>query len=185
MLLYQEIDWSFLLRWRAPRRYSNTAAGGPLRWIQVTAAERLNAASGPLQTTSAASRHARLRVEQRTTDFRDRASFCVSASSFCPKPQIESPLLPPSDASTVSFREFVNSQGGVLNPRASPSQDWPAPVLAGPALVRRNLEAGESNCSSNRVRRRRLPNPVTGAEHKPSAFGGRNASMLPQKRHGE
>ena len=181
MLLYQEIGWLFLLRWRAPRRYSGTTARGSWCEMQVTAARRLKAASGPLQTTHLISRQARLRVEQRTTHFRDRASFCVSASSFYPKPQIQSLTLPPSDASPVNFREFLNPPGGVSNTRTSPFH-WPVAILAGPSLVRRNLEAGESNCFLNRARSRRLPNPVIGAQHKPSAFGGRNAYPLPHTR---
>jgi hypothetical protein len=182
MLFYQEIGWLFLLRWRAPRRYWSTTARSSSCDMQVTAAGRLKAASGLLQTSYVPSRHARLRVAQRTTDFRDRASFCVSASSFYPKPQIQSVLLPPSDASTVNFRDFLNPQGGVLNTRASPLQDWPVPVLAGPSLVRGNLEASKSNCFLNRARSRRLPNPVIGTQHKPSAFGGRNAYPIPHTR---
>jgi hypothetical protein len=182
MLLVQEIDRFFLSSRRAPRCYSSALARVPSRRMQVTAAGRLKAASGRLQTSYVVSGHAGLRVEQRTTDFRDGASFCVSASSFYPKPQIQSPFLPPSDASTVNFREFLNPQGGALNTRTSPGRDWPLPVLEGPALVRRNLEAGESSCLSNRARRRRLPNSAIGAQHKPSAFGGRNAYSLPHTR---
>ena len=181
MPFYQEIDCFYLLPWRAPRRYSSKTARALSRGMQLTAAGRLKAAWGPLHTGHVVSRPARLKVEQRTTDFRDRASFCVSARNFYPKPQIPL-LLPPSGTSTVNSRELLNPQGGVLNTRPSPPQDWRVPVLAGPALVRRNLEASESNCFSNRARRWRLPNPVIGAQHKPSAFGGRNAHTLPHTR---
>ena len=150
--------------------------------MQVTDAGRLKAAPEPLQTSHVVSRHARLGVEQRTTDFRDRASFCASSSNFYPKPQIQSLLLPPSDTSTVNSREFLNPQGGVLDTRSSALEDRAFPVLAGPAFVRRNLEASESSCFSNRVRHRRLPNPAIGAQHKPSAFGGRNVYTFPDTR---